>query len=35
LWYMTKLMIGSVLNKNNKEYFKDSKSYWSWTHGEQ
>jgi glycosyltransferase involved in cell wall biosynthesis len=29
LWYMTKLMIGSVLNKNNKEYFKDSKSYWS------
>ena len=29
LWYMTKLMIGSVLNTNNKEYFKDSKSYWS------
>ena len=29
LWYMTKLMFGSVLNKNNKEYFKDSKSYWS------
>ena len=29
LWYMSKLMIGSVLNKNNKEYFKDSKSYWS------
>jgi glycosyltransferase involved in cell wall biosynthesis len=29
LWYMTKLMIGSVINKNNKEYFKDSKSYWS------
>jgi glycosyltransferase involved in cell wall biosynthesis len=28
LWYMTKLMIGSVINKNNKEYFKDSKSYW-------
>ena len=28
LWYMTKLMIGSVLNTNNKEYFKDSKSYW-------
>lgn len=28
LWYMTKLMIGSFLNKNNKEYFKDSKSYW-------
>jgi glycosyltransferase involved in cell wall biosynthesis len=29
LWYMTKLMFGSLLNKNNKEYFKDSKSYWS------
>ena len=29
LWYMTKLMIWSVLNTNNKEYFKDSKSYWS------
>jgi glycosyltransferase involved in cell wall biosynthesis len=29
LLYMSKLMIGSVLNKNNKEYFKDSKSYWS------
>jgi glycosyltransferase involved in cell wall biosynthesis len=29
LWYMTKLMIGSLLNKNNKEYFKDSKNYWS------
>ena len=28
LWYMTKLMIGCVLNKNNKEYFKDGKGYW-------
>ncbi len=29
LWYMTKLMVGSLLNKNNKEYFKDGKDYWS------
>ena len=28
LWYMTKLMIGCVLNKNNKEYFKDGRGYW-------
>ena len=29
LWYMTKLMIGSILNRNNKGYFKDGKDYWS------
>jgi glycosyltransferase involved in cell wall biosynthesis len=28
LWYMTKLMIMSFLNRNNKEFFSDHNSYW-------
>ena len=28
LWYMTKLMIQSFLNRNNKEYFSNHNSYW-------
>ena len=28
LWYMTKLMIQSFLNRNNKEYFSNYNSYW-------
>lgn len=28
LLYMTKLFIGSFLNKNNNNYFRDDKSYW-------
>lgn len=28
LWYMMKLMILSVINKNNPEFFKDSHGYW-------
>ena len=27
--YMLKLMIGSLLNKNNKSYFKKDKGYWN------
>ena len=28
LWYMTKLMIGSFLNRNNKSFFEDGQDYW-------
>jgi glycosyltransferase involved in cell wall biosynthesis len=28
LWYMTKLMIGSFLNRNNKKFFQDGQNYW-------
>ena len=28
LWYMTKLMVLSFLNRNNKEFFSDHNSYW-------
>lgn len=29
VWYMLKLMIKTYINKNNKNYYKDSQSYWS------
>ena len=28
LWYMTKLMVQSFFNRNNKEYFSNHNSYW-------